>query len=68
MPQVLELARTAGVDSHKIWRWTQLHFNLFKESVKIAKLNKAKLNLNTQEIFNAENFFRQKICISLKDN
>jgi hypothetical protein len=67
MPQVLELARTAGVDSHKVWRWMQMHFKLFKESVEIAKLNKAKLNLNTQEIFNAEICFRQKIYLSLKD-
>jgi glycosyltransferase involved in cell wall biosynthesis len=62
MPQVLELAKNAGVDSEKIWRWMQVQFELFRESIKIAKSNKTSLDLNTQEITVAKINFRQNIC------
>lgn len=39
MPGVFDLARDAGVDEGLIWRWTQLHFDLFDEAARLAEFN-----------------------------
>jgi glycosyltransferase involved in cell wall biosynthesis len=62
MPLVLQLARDAGVEPKKVWRWLELHKNLFDEAVDICKsANKtAHLQLPNDLAF-AEWCFRQKI-------
>ena len=67
MPQVLELAKTAGVDPFKIWSWMEVQFELFKESIKIAKSKETDLDLNIQEINVAKINFRRNICISKRE-
>jgi glycosyltransferase involved in cell wall biosynthesis len=62
MPEVFKLARAAGVDRSKIWKWSRIHKSLFDEAAGIAIASGARANLRFPEDFrDASLFFREQV-------
>lgn len=56
IPAVFDLARDAGVDEELIWRWAQLHFNLFEEAARLAESDGVTVHIELPQV--VENGYR----------
>lgn len=67
MPEVMRLARRAGVEPEKLWAWSQVHESLFNESVDIAAARNFRAHLTPPDDFeSASYFFRRTITAPSK--
>jgi hypothetical protein len=61
MPQVLQLARDAGVDPDRAWEWLRSHAALFEDSVDMCTSKEVAAHLDVpHDLTFAEWCFRQK--------
>ncbi|MBK7665045.1 MAG: glycosyltransferase [Sterolibacteriaceae bacterium] len=63
MPQVLALAREAGVDEMTIWKWMKTQLSLFVESVDLAIVSKSLAYLSKDDLIEARWRFRSNIRV-----
>ncbi len=64
MPMIFNLAREAGVDSAKLWKWAQMHVSLFYEAAQINIQNNAVAHISLPaDLIFASRFFRQPIIL-----
>ncbi len=61
MPEVFELARTAGVDPKKLYTWSRVHYDLFAEAVGIAEQNGWSVSLEDEELDTGWRVFRRRL-------
>jgi glycosyltransferase involved in cell wall biosynthesis len=67
MPEVMRLARRAGVDPQRLWAWSRVHEALFKEAVDIAVARNLAAHLTAPEDFEtASYFFRKSVAVPPK--
>ena len=60
MPEVMRLARRAGVDAEKLWSWGCVHEGLFNEAVSIAIARNMSAHLADPEDFESASYFFRK--------
>lgn len=60
MPEVMRLARRAGVDTEKLWAWGRVHEGLFNEAVGIAITRNMTAHLADPEDFVSASYFFRK--------
>jgi glycosyltransferase involved in cell wall biosynthesis len=63
MPMVFYLTRTLRMNPDTVWKWLNVHLELFYESIQIAAKNKHPIILRQREIELAEWMFQKKIDI-----
>jgi hypothetical protein len=63
MAEALAMARDAGVDPTKVWKWLQIHRGLFKDAVDIAVSKKATAHISPRDLEMAYAMFREPISL-----
>lgn len=63
MPKVFYLTRALRMEPGTVWKWLNIHLDLFYESIQIAVNGKQEILLKPQEIEMAEWIFQAKITI-----
>jgi glycosyltransferase involved in cell wall biosynthesis len=63
MPQVFELARDAGADSAALYRFAQLHMDLYDEALQIARRTKEPVSISSEDLAPALRVFRREPAV-----
>ena len=63
MPQVFELARDAGADSAALYRFAQLHMDLYDEALQIAGRTKEPVSISSEDLAPALRVFRREPAV-----